>query len=128
IHVVIDRPSNGYLSFNNNDGSFTYTPATNFSGDDSFTFQAFDGAHYSNVATVAIAVTSINDPPVGFDNTVTVNEDHPYAFSVADFGFDDSADNPSNNLLAVEIVSTPAAGSLTLDGSAVSDGQDIDPA
>jgi len=38
------------------DGSFTYTPTSGFSGDDSFTYQANDGSADSNVATVTVTV------------------------------------------------------------------------
>ena len=36
-------------------GGFTYTPAPNASGSDTFTFRAFDGAAFSNTATVLFA-------------------------------------------------------------------------
>ncbi len=53
--VVISGPSHGTLTFNV-DGSFTYTPAAGFTGTDTFTYQAFDGAASSNTATVTITV------------------------------------------------------------------------
>ena len=40
----------------NANGSFSYTPPLNFTGDPSFTYQVYDGAAYSNVATVTIHV------------------------------------------------------------------------
>ena len=48
----------------NPDGSFTYTPALNFIGSDSFTYRANDGEARSNVATVTITVEAVNDAPV----------------------------------------------------------------
>ncbi len=53
--VLVSGPTSGTLTLNSN-GSFTYTPNTGFSGTDSFTYQAFDGAGYSNTATVTITV------------------------------------------------------------------------
>ncbi|HEX2218694.1 MAG TPA: Ig-like domain-containing protein [Gemmatimonadales bacterium] len=44
-------------------GAFTYTPADNFTGDDTFTYRASDGQAVSNTAIVTITVTSVNDPP-----------------------------------------------------------------
>ncbi|MDP2401736.1 MAG: cell wall-binding repeat-containing protein, partial [Actinomycetota bacterium] len=44
----------------NADGSFTYTPDAGFTGVDTFTYRAFDGAAYSDAATVSITV----NPPV----------------------------------------------------------------
>jgi uncharacterized delta-60 repeat protein len=40
-------------------GSFQYVPAPGFSGSDSFTYRASDGAALSNVATVGITVTGV---------------------------------------------------------------------
>ena len=64
-----------------------------------------------------------NHAPIGTSNTVTVAENTPYTFQVADFGFSDPNDTPANTLLAVKIASTPAAGSLTDNGTAVTAGQ-----
>ena len=48
----------------NSDGSFTYTPALNYNGPDSFTYKANDGqADSPTNATVSITVTPVNDPP-----------------------------------------------------------------
>ncbi len=47
----------------NADGSFTYTPASGFSGADSFTYIANDGSADSNVATVSFHRTRIKPPP-----------------------------------------------------------------
>jgi len=42
-------------------GSFTYTPNANYNGSDSFTFKANDGTADSNIATVSITVSPVND-------------------------------------------------------------------
>jgi hypothetical protein len=47
----------------NTNGSFTYIPTTDYVGDDTFTYQAYDGALYSNTATVTIHVND-DTPPV----------------------------------------------------------------
>ena len=52
----------------------TYTPAANYNGPDSFTYRAIDDTHISNVATVSLSVTPINDAPSflkGGNQTVT---------------------------------------------------------
>jgi len=53
---LVGQPSNGLASLNT-DGSFVYTPDNNFSGADSFTYTANDGAATSNAATVRLTVT-----------------------------------------------------------------------
>jgi VCBS repeat-containing protein len=70
--VLVDEPEQGTLTLNA-DGSFTYTPGPDFNGIDSFTYEASDGALTSNVATVTISVSTVNDPPeanAGPDQTV----------------------------------------------------------
>jgi len=54
-------PDHGTLN-GHADGSFTYTPAPDFNGTDSFTYEAFDGAA-SAQATVTITIDPVNDPP-----------------------------------------------------------------
>jgi VCBS repeat-containing protein len=54
---LVSGPSHGTLTLNTN-GSFTYTPAADYAGSDSFTYVANDGTTNSNIATVTITVTS----------------------------------------------------------------------
>src|SRR6266540_1400630 len=53
---LVSGPANGTVTLNP-DGEFTYTPAANFNGTDSFTYTANDGQADSNVATVTLTVT-----------------------------------------------------------------------
>ncbi len=48
-------PSQGTLSLND-DGSFTYIPASGFWGDATFTYRIYDGIDYSDPITVTITV------------------------------------------------------------------------
>src|SRR5665811_1623689 len=61
------------------DGSFTYDPAPDFNGTDTFTYEAIDLAGSntsSNTATVTIDVAAINDPPDAVDDgTYNATED-----------------------------------------------------
>jgi cysteine-rich repeat protein len=52
--TIVDQPDSGALS--GNGAVRTYTPGASFSGQDSFTFRARDGALTSNTATVTIIV------------------------------------------------------------------------
>ena len=65
--VLTAGPAHGSLTLNAN-GAFTYTPAANFNGSDSFSYRASDGSALSNVATVSLTVTATDDAP-----TVTVD-------------------------------------------------------
>ena len=66
--------ANGGAVVNNGDGTFTYTPALNFTGIDTFTYTVSDGA-LSDVATVTITVTPVNDAPVAGDDVAVTTED-----------------------------------------------------
>ncbi|MDH7944292.1 hypothetical protein QGM61_10715 [Pseudohongiella sp. SYSU M77423] len=61
--------------------------------------------------------------PAGTDATITLNEDQVYAFSSNDFGF---SDEDENAFISVRISSLPTAGNLTLNGTAITEGQEID--
>lgn len=61
--TVVSGPSNGAL-VHNGAGSFTYTPAANFSGVDSFVYEVCDTEGVCASATVTITVLYVNKPPV----------------------------------------------------------------
>ncbi|RZL01887.1 MAG: DUF4347 domain-containing protein, partial [Rubrivivax sp.] len=116
-------------------GLLKFTPAANAHGAGyaSFTFQVQDNGGTANGGvnqdvtprTMTVDVTAVNDAPVGASTTITTLEDTAYTFSAADFGFTDPNDSPANSLLGVKITTLPAAGSLTLNGVAVTAGQVI---
>jgi VCBS repeat-containing protein len=56
-------PAHGTLTLQP-DGSFTYTPATNFVGADSFSYTVTDGKSPPVTVVQQIGVTNLNDPPV----------------------------------------------------------------
>ena len=64
-----------------------------------------------------VATATTNTAPTAANNTVTTAEDRAYAFTAADFGFDDA--DAGATLASVTIVTVPAAGTLALDGTAV---------
>ena len=65
--VLVSGVAHGTLSLSTN-GGFVYTPTANYSGSDSFTYRASDGALDSAVTTVSITVTPINDVPVAVND------------------------------------------------------------
>ena len=60
-HVsLVDSPSHGDLTLNT-DGTFSYVPDDEYSGLDSFTYRFDDDLAVSDVATVTIEITAVND-------------------------------------------------------------------
>src|ERR1019366_1275249 len=89
IYSVVTAPSSGTAVINNSaTGAFTYTPNTDFSGPDSFTFKAFDGAAYSAAATISITVAAVLNPPLiaSQPTNMTVVSGSSAAFSVTASG------------------------------------------
>jgi RHS repeat-associated protein len=115
--VLVSNPAHGDLTLNG-DGSFTYTPALNFNGADSFTYKANDGQADSNVATVNLTISPVNDAPVAQNDSYATSEDTPLVISAATGVLANDTDAENDPLTAV-LVSDPAHGTLSLgsDGS-----------
>ena len=113
--VGVAHPTHGTLDLNA-DGSFSYVPDADFSGTDSFAYQANDGFGNSNIATVTITVTEVASPFAAND-TDTTREDQ--AVSRPAPGVLGNDTDPGGGALTAALVSGPAHGSLTLnaDGS-----------
>jgi hypothetical protein len=54
-------------------GAFTYVPNKDANGSDTITFKANDGKEDSNVATLSVTITPVNDAPTSVDGAVSVN-------------------------------------------------------
>ena len=82
-HTVVAGPAHGTLS--GSPGALNYTPATGFSGSDSFTFTASDGVLVSAPATVSIIVSPSDAPPFAPVNLVaSAPSDHQVVLSWTD--------------------------------------------
>ncbi|HEX8275256.1 MAG TPA: Ig-like domain-containing protein, partial [Longimicrobiaceae bacterium] len=114
--VLVSGPAHGTLTLNAN-GSFTYTPAANYNGPDSFTYKANDGTSDSNVATVTLTINAVVDVPVATNDAYSTAEDTP--LSVAAPGVLGNDSNPESGTLTSVLVSTTTNGVLSLaaDGS-----------
>jgi uncharacterized repeat protein (TIGR01451 family) len=108
-------PVNGVISdFNTNTGTLTYTPSSNFSGPDSFTFRVDDGQTESESATVNITVTPLADISaiVTGPASVFTGVDYSYTVTVSNAGPSIATGLSVNNLLpeGVDFVSASAGG------------------
>jgi VCBS repeat-containing protein len=107
---IATPPAHGSLAAAASPGTYTYTPNANYSGPDSFTYQAGDGALQSNVATVTITIGALNDGPVAQPQTVTTAEDMPATVTLA-------GEDPEGNPLSYRITTQPSHGTLSGDGN-----------
>lgn len=104
----LTAPSHGTVTVNST-GSFTYTPASGFSGTDTFTYRVTDGALWSSPATVTITVTDAPSPPVANDDTATTSEETPVTINVLGNDTD-----PDTETLTLQSITQPANGTAVI--------------
>ncbi len=63
-------------------GQVLFTPAANFNGTTSFSYQVSDGAGGFATETATITVVPVNDIPVAINDSATTNEDQSITFDV----------------------------------------------
>jgi VCBS repeat-containing protein len=113
LHTVVESaPSHGTLTLDT-DGSFLYTPASDYNGSDAFTYGANDGTLASNLATVTITITATNDRPTAADDAYTTAEDT--ALTVDAPGVLGNDTDPDGDRLSAVAGSGPSHGTLTRD-------------
>jgi hypothetical protein len=108
-YKVLTDPQHGTLS-----GEFpelTYTPAPDYTGPDSFTFEVSYGRAKA-AATVTLDVTAINAPPLAIDKSITIDEDAAI-FIVLE------ARDPENDPMTYHIVKPPTRGQVSGNGPTV---------
>ena len=117
ISVIETNVSHGQLFVDDN-GSFMYNPDENFTGTDQFTYYAFDGLNYSNLATVTITVSSTNQAPIAQPDYYSIDEDMILSVNNLSgvLSNDTDVDNGPQPLSAV-IVDYPTNGLLMFNSS-----------
>lgn len=95
---------------NNQTGAFTYTPAENANGTDTFSFVVYDGEAYSNIATATVTITPVNDPPVVSPLSLTTAEDTPVTGAV-------TATDPDGDALTFSIAANGVLGTAVITNS-----------
>jgi endonuclease G len=120
-YTIVTPPTNGVLS--GSGPTFTYTPAQNFYGSDSFTFKVNDGSNDSNTSTVNITITEVNDVPVATEDAASTDEDSQVQISATDLGNNDSAGPANESLQSLTVAGVFATagthGSVVLDNGTI---------
>ncbi len=116
--TVTRAPTNGTLVLNPN-GTWTYTPAQDYNGPDSFEVTASDGRGASTPLTVNLNVTPVNDAPVASGTYESTVEDTEAADAFADIKGQLTATDVDDTELTWSGSATGAFGELTVnaDGS-----------
>ena len=109
--------SSGTLVLNPN-GTYTFTPALNFTGTVVVTYKVCDIGGLCDTATLTLTFSPVNDAPVARDSTVSTNEDTRLTSDLKPHVSD--PDNPTNTLVFSQIGSisiTQGILTLYLDGA-----------
>ena len=60
-YQIVSSGKKGWVYLDGNSGQFLYLPKRNANGEDRFTFRARAGSQWSNIATVVVQITPVND-------------------------------------------------------------------
>lgn len=89
-----------------------YTPATDFNGQDVFTYTIENDHGGSDIALVTIVVMPVNDAPIASNDSYVTDEDTPLnVFAPGVLGNDNDVDSP---VLTATLSEAPPNGDLTL--------------
>ncbi|HTU65457.1 MAG TPA: cadherin-like domain-containing protein [Steroidobacteraceae bacterium] len=108
--AVATQPAHGTLTAFSAAGAFTYQPASNYNGTDSFAVRVTDSAGQSVGATMTLTVAAVNDAPVATDDALTLTS--AGAIDVLANDTDVEA-----GTLTVSIVGSSFPAGATVDGS-----------
>ena len=107
VYKAVTQPINGTLTIEESTGSFTYSPASNYFGIDSFTYNATNDAGTSNTATVSLTINLVNNAPVASSAAITIDQDTSHSGQL-------SATDSNGDILTYSLVSSPTKGTTSV--------------
>ena len=107
--VLFTNPANGVVSIDS-DGTYTYSPKSNFYGTDSFTYTIEDENGDTSTATVTIVINSVHDAPVANNDQVATLDNQQIIIPVLDN--DEDADGDK---LLIYILDGPSYGEVIVN-------------
>lgn len=111
--LLLTPPANGVITNFGSDGSFEYSPNTDFNGPDTFTYEVRDPSGAVDQGLVTIDVAPINDAPVAVDDSYVSG---PAGLDEDSFtGVIGNDVDVDGDLLTASVVGAPAHGLLELD-------------
>jgi CshA-type fibril repeat protein len=128
---TVTIPNVGTIVINAN-GSYTFTPTTNYNGTvPAIDYTATDANGGSDIGTLVLTITPVNDAPLAVDDVVTTNENTAVSGNVLTDGADDS-DVDGNTLRVTQftifgtstitynpgdVANIPGVGSITMNAN-----------
>ncbi|WP_170134775.1 Ig-like domain-containing protein, partial [Marinirhabdus gelatinilytica] len=74
VFTLVSGPTAGGTLTFNPDGTYDYTPANDYVGDDTFVYQICDGGNPVACDTANVTITIVDDPIIGNDPPVAIND------------------------------------------------------
>jgi hypothetical protein len=106
---IVANPAHGTLSGSLASGQFSYAPAANFNGEDTFQVRVADSRNQTATATIRLLLAPVNDPPAAVRDVIQVDATNAVAVLANDSDVDGDA-------LTVAIRGTPLVGTATVNG------------
>ncbi len=107
-YTLTTPATNGVVVLDPVTGQFTFTPAPNYNGSDSFVVTVTDSRGNSSTTTINLNIGAVNDAPTTNDVNLTTDEDTPVAGQVI-------AQDIEGDTLTYTISGQPANGTVTLN-------------
>jgi len=117
---------NGVVSITGDDLIISYTPDTNFTGDENIYYSAADSNGGTVSGMLTVSVSSVTEAPVAVADSATVNEDS--TANLIDVKLNDTDDDDAYADLVISspaITTTTALGTVTTAGSVSISGQKL---
>ena len=107
-YSIVDQPTDGTVTLDG--ATATYTSNSDTATSDSFTFKVNDGVTDSNIATISLNITAVNDAPIGNDQTINAVEQVEVIFTL-------TGSDPEQDDITYAIVNPPSNGKVVIDGT-----------
>jgi VCBS repeat-containing protein len=108
---LVTGVSHGTLTFNAN-GTFTYAPAANYNGTDSFTYKLCDVDGDCSTAVAVITITPVNDVPVASNDNYSMT---PNTTLSKDVSANDTLSGDGGNVFTK--LTNPASGTVVFNSN-----------
>ncbi|QDU26079.1 hypothetical protein ETAA8_11530 [Anatilimnocola aggregata] len=109
---IVSPPLHGTVTLGA-DGRVAYMPTADYHGLDGFSYTVSDGTTTSDVATVTVNITPVNDAPIAANDEYNATEDTPLVISTDGILANDG--DVDGDALTATIISQPQYGTVALN-------------
>ena len=107
-YSVSTQPQHGAISISG--GAGTYTPNANYNGQDVIAYLATSVNGNSNIGSIIITITAVDDEPNTMDVTTTTDEDNTVTITL-------EAEEVDGQTIQFNVTGNPSNGSVTISGT-----------